>query len=97
MFRDLFEKIFRRKELRETKTELWKSKSEVLSLEDRVKLLTSGNSINLDQHERRMVLSAIEHTPFRKDIEAPVTRAYIRTVWRGLREKIKLSIKKERK
>lgn len=89
IFRDLFEKIFRREELR-------LSRAEVSWLWKRVRLLTSGDSINLDQHEKRMILSAIEYTPFRKDIEAPVTRAYIRIVWRGLREKIKLSIKKER-
>ena len=84
----LWEKIFRRKELQA-------SKLDVSFLKDRVKLLTTGDSVDLDQHERRMILSAIEYVPFREAVELPETRAFTRNVWRGLREKIQLSIKKE--
>lgn len=88
MFKDLWEKIFRRKELRE-------SKLDASFLRDRVKLLTSGDSVALDQHERRLILQALEFKPFAADVQTPATRFYIRGVWRGIREKIKLSIKKE--
>jgi len=88
MFKDLFEKIFRRKELAGLK-------EEVGHLATILWHLTTGDSMNLDQHERRMILSAVEHVPFREAIELPVTKAFVRKVWRGLREKIQLSIKKE--
>jgi len=87
-FTGLVEKIFRRKELRE-------SKLDASFLRDRVKLLTSGDSVALDQHERRLILQALEFKPFAMEIHTPATRFYIRGVWRRIREKIKLSIKKE--
>lgn len=85
---DLIEKVFKRMELHNIKLE-------ASFLKDRVKHLTSGESVNLDQHERRMILSAIEYVPFREAVELPETKAYIRTIWRRLRRKIQLSIKKE--
>lgn len=90
MCEGLWEKTFRRKELQA-------SKLNASFLKDRVKLLTTGDSVDLDQYERRMILSAIEYVPFREAIELPETRAFTRKVWRGLREKIQLSIKKEDK
>lgn len=84
----LWEKIFRRKELRA-------SQLNASFLKDRVKLLTSGDSVILDEHERNMILSAIEYVPFREAVELPETKAMVRKIYRKLREKIQLSIKKE--
>ena len=85
----LQEKIFRRRELRATKLE-------ASFLAGEVKLLTTGDSVRLDEHERNMILSAIEYVPFREAVELPQTKAWVRKVWRRLREKIQLSIKKDR-
>lgn len=95
MFKDLWEKIFRRKELAKYKTSAALLEKEVEEKENKIKLLTTGNSVALDQRERRMILSAIEYVPFRKSIELPQTQAHVRNIWRRTREKIQLSIKKE--
>lgn len=95
MFKDLWEKIFRRKELRESKLNASFLEDELKEKKDLIKLLTTGNSVVLDQRERRMILSAIEYAPFRKSIELPQTQAHVRNIWRRTREKIQLSIKKE--
>lgn len=83
IFKEFFEKIFKRKELRE-------SKLDASFLRDRVKLLTSGDSVALDQHERRLILLALEFKPFAAEIQMPATKFYIRGLWRRIREKIKL-------
>ena len=85
----LWEKIFKRKALRE-------SRLDVSFLKDRVKLLAEGEDVALDQHERNMILSAIEYVPFREAVELPETKAWVRKVYRRLREKIQLSIKADR-
>jgi len=94
-FTGVIEKIFRRKELVKYKTSAALLEKEVEEKEDLIKRLTTGNSVALDQPERRMILSAIEYVPFREAVELPETKAHIRNVWRRTREKIQLSIKKE--
>jgi len=84
----LIEKIFRRKELADLKEDVQEKAAQI-------KRLITGDSMHLDQHERRMILRAIELPPFRKLIEAPNTKAYVRIIFRRLREKLKLSIKAE--
>ncbi len=95
MFRDFFEKIFRRKELAKYKTSAALLEKEVDEKTEEIRLLTTGESVNLDQHERNMILSAIEYVPFREAVELPETKAMVRKIYRGLREKIQLCIKKE--
>jgi len=56
-------------------------------------LLTSGASIKLTSYEREIILMAIEYPRFRDMMRLPQTRRFIRNTWRGLREKIKESIK----
>lgn len=87
MLRDLIEKIFRRKELANLQKEVKEKTAKI----DR---LLSGDIIYLDQHEKRMILAAIELPPFKARVELPATKAQVRIIWRGLREKIKLNIKK---
>lgn len=84
----IIEKIFKRKELADLK-------KDVQEKERLITLATSGYVVHLAQHERRMILKAIQAPTFRELIEAPATKAYARTVYRSLREKIKLSIWKE--
>ena len=88
MLKNLIEKIFRRKELADLKEDQQEKTAQI-------KRLTIGDSMHLDQHERRMILSAMELPPFKEMIELPGTKAYVRAIWRGLREKIKASIRKE--
>lgn len=88
MFKDLIEKIFKRKELADLKEDVQEKKAQI-------KRLITGDSMHLDQHERRMIKTAIEFPAFRARVELPETKAHVRIVWRDLREKIKMSIKKE--
>ncbi len=81
------ERIFRRQELEALAKEVGEK-------DEKIWLLTTGDSMKLDQHERNMILSAIEYVPFREATELPETKAWIRKVWRGLREKLQMSIKK---
>jgi hypothetical protein len=87
MLKDLIEKIFRRQELADLKKEV-KEKAA------KIDLLLSGDLMYLDQHEKRMILAAIELPPFRARVELPATKAHVRIVWRDLREKLKMYIKK---
>lgn len=96
MFRDLWEKIFRRKELQLYKTDIDLLEKERDILEETNRLLTSGHTIHLNQQETMMVEWAIEHGDFRKMIEEPKTKAIVRRTWRNLREKVKLHLKKDR-
>ena len=88
MLKKIIEKIFRRKELADLKEDVQEKAAQI-------KRLTTGDSMHLDQHERRMILSAIEYVPFREAVELPETKAHVRAIWRELREKIKVSIRKE--
>lgn len=56
-------------------------------------LLTSGASVKLTTYERNMILMAIEYPPYRGMIQSPQTERVKRDVWRGLRQKIRESIK----
>ncbi len=88
MLKKIIEKIFKRKELADLKEDVAKKRG-------KIKFLLCGETMHLDQHERRMILRAIELPPFREMIEAPKTKHYVRVVFKGLREKLKQSIKKE--
>ena len=88
MLKKIIEKIFRRKELADLKEDVQERKAQI-------KRLTTGETMHLDQHERRMILKAIDAPGYKTLIEEPSTKAYVRIVRKGLREKIKLSIKKE--
>ena len=88
MLKKIIEKIFRRKELADLK-------EDVQEKEAQIKRLITGETMHLDQHERRMILKAIETPTFEAIIEAPETKAYVRIVFRKLREKLKMSIKAE--
>lgn len=100
--RDLWEKIFKRKELQKFKTQasLLEGEVEILDqsrqeLTQKVLLLINGVAVNLTQPERQMIKDAIEYAPFREAIELPETKAHIRITWRSLREKITISIMEE--
>ena len=56
-------------------------------------LLTSGGSVHLTGYERSLIRMALDYTPFRDMMRLPQTRKFIRDTWRGLREKIRLSLK----
>ena len=56
-------------------------------------LLTSGGSVKLTSYERNMIRMALDYEPFRDMMRLPQTRKFVRDTWRGLREKIKESIK----
>jgi hypothetical protein len=86
MLKKIIEKIFKRKRLAEQE-KIIKGQAEIIDL------LTTGETMHLDQHERRMILRAIELPPFREMIDAPKTKHYVRVVFRKLREKLKVSIK----
>lgn len=58
-----------------------------------LKTMTEGNAVYLTSFERQMILMAIEYAPYRDMIRLPKTKRFIRDTWRGLREKIKVSIK----
>ena len=88
MLKKIIEKIFRRKELADLKEDVQEKKAQI-------KRLITGETMHLDQHERRMILKAIEAPTFKAMIEAPKTKHYVRIVFRKLREKLKLSIKAE--
>jgi hypothetical protein len=87
MLKKWIERIFRRQELEALAQEVGEK-------EEEIRLLTTGDSMKLDQHERRMILDAIEYIPFREAIELPETKAWIRIIWRDIRKKIQMSIKK---
>lgn len=93
MFENLWEKIFRRKELQKYRTSADLLEQERGILEETNRLLMSGYVIHLNQQETMMIQWAIEHGPFRKMIEEPKTKAIVRRTWRDLREKIKLHLK----
>lgn len=95
MIKKLIEKIFRRKELAKYKSSAEILEKEVEEKAEEIGILTSGESIRLTQHEKRMVLLAIEEKPFRVQIELPITKAHIRVIYRELREKIKLHLKED--
>lgn len=88
MLKKIIEKIFRRAELADLKEDVQEKKAQI-------KRLITGETMHLDQHERRMILKAIEAPTFKALIEAPETKAYVRVIFRRLREKLKLSIRKE--
>lgn len=75
------------KDLEKAKAILGKEKAEI------IKSLTLGDSINLTNFERQLILMAIEYKSYRDIIQLPQTKRIIRDDWRGLREKIKVSIK----
>lgn len=56
-------------------------------------LLTSGGSVKLTLYEKNVIKMALDYEPFRDMMRLPQTRKFIRDTWRGLREKIRLSIK----
>lgn len=94
--KNLIEKIFRRKELADSKEALDICKDHLDTcrkkrdlLIEMNTLLTTGDSVQLTQNERKMVLNAIEFKPFREVIEEPRTKRADRDTWKGLREKIK--------
>ena len=58
-----------------------------------IKSFTAGDSVCLTSFERQMILMAIDYKPYRDMISLPQTKRFVRDVWRGLREKIKASIK----
>jgi len=99
---DLWEKIFKRKELLKVKLEVsflkeevGKKESIIESQSSQLKLLKSGDNVKLNQAERMMILNTIEYKPVREVIQLPATKAHVRITWRGLRKKIKLSLKEE--
>lgn len=59
----------------------------------KINLLTEGDSIYLDQKERMMLLSALEHIPFKEAVEIPETKHSIRQVYRRVREKLQILIR----
>lgn len=61
----------------------------------KINLLTEGDNIYMNQQERMMVLSALEYVPFKKAIELPETKYHVRGVYRRIREKIQILIRKE--
>jgi hypothetical protein len=85
---DWIEKIFRRKELADLKDDVQEKAAQI-------KRLITGETMHLGQHERRMILRAIEAPTFKAIIEEPGTKAFVRIIYRQLREKLKMSIKKE--
>jgi len=101
-FGDLIEKIFKRKELQKFKTqadllekEVEEKESIIKGQASQIRILKSGETMQITQLERRMILKAIQFPAFKGWIEDPVTKAIDRIVWRGLRDKIKLHIKQE--
>lgn len=84
----IIEKIFKRKEM----TAL---RNLVFNQAEQIRQLTTGETMHLDQHERRMILRALKTSSFKAIIEAPETKAYVRIAFRGLQEKLKQSIKAE--
>jgi len=56
-------------------------------------LLTSGASVHLTSYEKNLIKMALDYTPFRDMMRLPQTRKFIRDTWRGLKIKIKESIK----
>ena len=99
---DLWEKIFKRKELQKFKTQADLLEKEVEEKESiiegqasQLRLLKSGDAVSLTHHEVGMIINAIEHKPFRDIIELPVTKAQTRIIWRDLRRKLKLHLKEE--
>lgn len=56
-------------------------------------LLTSGESVKLTLYEKNLIKMALDYAPFRDMMRLPQTRKFIRDTWRGLRIKIKESIK----
>ena len=97
----LIEAIFRRRELalknqalkacRDSLAACTEEKKTLLGIKD---ILTTGEHVQLTQPERKMILSALEHKPFRAAVEDPATKRHIRNIWRGLREKIKSCLDK---
>lgn len=86
-------KAFRKIRRLERDRDEFKSKCEKLTrLNDN---LTSGASVQLTSYERQLILMAMEYPPHRDMIQSPQTKKFIRDVWRGLREKIKASIKED--
>lgn len=85
-----FEMVPLRKYVENLKKELNKKASTV-------RLLTAGDRVSLSQHERRMILAALneDETPFKERIQAPQTRAFVRQVWRDLRTKLRMSTETE--
>lgn len=99
---DLIEKIFKRKELLKFKTSADLLEKEVGKLEKAEKemseticLLTSGQTMNLTQNERRMILWALDLQYFKDIIQLPQTKAHFRITYRELREQITRSLVKE--
>jgi len=44
--------------------------------------------IELDSLERRMLLDALTHPPYKDKIEHPATKRFIRDVWKALKQKL---------
>ena len=92
----LHEWVFRRKALGWCKATSKILEKEVEEKTEKIRVLTSGHTIHLNQQETMMVEWAIEYKDFRKMIEEPKTKAIVRNTWRDLREKVKLHLKKDR-
>lgn len=101
-FIDLWEKIFRKKELEQLKKDLKMTQTLLDNFRDKTELLTkmntlltTGEQVQLTQRERTMILFAIEFRPFKEVIQEPRTKREDRDTYRNLREKIKASLKDE--
>lgn len=95
LFKDLFEKIFRRKELAKYKTSAALLEKDVDEKDRLIKLLTSGYTVHLNQRETQMILLALRLRSFREMIELPITKVHIRIIYRELREKIEQHLKED--
>ena len=95
VFVNFHEKIFKRKELLKYKTSAALLEQERDILEGTNRFLTTGNSMNLTQLERRMILNAIESEVWWAGYHLPPYKAHPRIMRKEIRGKFKLSIKKE--
>lgn len=87
---NLIERIFRRKRLAylEAQNHLLTEMNE---------LLCTGSSVQLTENERRFIQEAIKDPHFKDRAELPQTKKGIRIIRNDLREKIRASLKEERK
>lgn len=91
----LIESVTHRKELKEKADRIDELELERDALKLKVELLTSGESVQLTQPERRMVLEAIESPVYNEYVQTPATQRRVRDTWRSLREKIRESIRED--
>jgi hypothetical protein len=58
-----------------------------------IEILTTGDECSLTRRERQLILVAVQYGPFRELMEEPQTGKAARDAWKGVKEKIKLSLR----